>query len=200
MLVRYYVGLMGVLSSLTAQVIIMCLTWSGMMKKVILPNLGKTFCLLSFLLMQFSVVIMAQDAITVGDQVGIEYTLTLKDGTTVDTNVGKEVLVYTQGEQRILLKLQEALVGLKVGDKKIVRLAAVDAYGPINPKALQQVPIEQVPEDARKPNTILQASTPEGRQTQVRVREVNKDYVVIDGNHPLAGQDLTFDVKIVSVN
>lgn len=170
------------------------------MEMMVLHKISKTFWLLCILLAQGSMILMAQDGISNGDQVGIEYTLTLKDGTTVDSNVSKEVLLYTQGEQRVLLKLQEALLGSKVGDNKVVNLLAVDAYGPVNPQAFQQIPIDQVPEDARKPNTILQASTPEGQQTRVRVHEVKQDYVVIDGNHPLAGQDLTFDVTIISIN
>lgn len=171
-----------------------------MMKMMVLPVTLKSFYLLCLLLAQGSMTLMAQDGITNGDQVGIEYTLTLKDGTTVDSNVGKEVLIYTQGEQRILLKLQEALLGSKVGDNKRVNLAASDAYGPVNPQAFQQIPIDQVPEEARKPNTILQASTPDGQRTRIRVHEVHQDYIVIDGNHPLAGQDLTFDVTIISIN
>lgn len=161
---------------------------------------SRTLLLCGLLLAHFSAGLMAQDGIANGDQVGIEYTLTLTDGTTVDSNVGKDVLMYTQGEQLILQKLQQALLGAKVGENRHVNLSAEDAYGPVNPQAFQQVPIDKVPEAARKPNTILQASTAEGQQTQVRVHEVNEDFVVIDGNHPLAGQDLTFDVTIISIN
>ena len=170
------------------------------MKVIQLSSLCKSFCVAAILFAQFSLILIAQDGIANGDQVGIEYTLKISDGTTVDSNVGKEVLIYTQGEQRILVKLQEALLGLRVGEKKLVSLLAADAYGPVNANAFQEVPIDQVPEAARKPGTILQASTPNGQQTQVRVHEVNENFVVIDGNHPLAGQDLTFDITIVSIN
>ena len=140
-----------------------------------------------------------ETTISDGNQVGIEYTLKLEDGTVAYSNVGGEPLVYTQGQGQILPALEKALLGLQVGDTKTVELESSEAYGPVDPDAYQSVPKEQVPEDARKPGAILGISRQDGRQRQVRVQEVREDQVVIDFNHPLAGKDLTFDVKVLSI-
>ena len=141
------------------------------------------------------------DAITVtdGKRISIEYTLTLSDKTQVDTNVGGQPLIYTQGSQEILPALQKALVGLKAGETKHVTLSAEDGYGSVDPKAFQEVDKNVVPEDGRKAGTQLMARDPSGRSRPVRVHEIKENTIVLDLNHPLAGQTLVFDVKILKV-
>ncbi len=134
-----------------------------------------------------------------GSTVSIEYTLTLDDGETADTNVGGEALVYSQGQQEILPALEEALIGLEVGDTKKVVLTAEEGYGLVDPDGFQDVEPDLVPEDARTVGTMLVASDPEGNQQPIRVHEVGEDNLVLDFNHPLAGQALNFDIKIVAV-
>jgi FKBP-type peptidyl-prolyl cis-trans isomerase 2 len=131
-----------------------------------------------------------------GSVVSIEYKLTLDDGTEVDTNVGKEPLVYTQGEGQIIPGLEKEMVGLALGDTKTVKVSAKDGYGDVNPEALREVEAEQVPEDARKEGAMLMA---EGHGAPIRVHEVREDKIVLDFNHPLAGQALNFDVKVILV-
>ena len=134
-----------------------------------------------------------------GSTVSIEYTLSLDDGETADTNVGGEALVYSQGQQEILPALEEALIGLEVGDTKKVVLTAEEGYGLVDPDGFQDVEPDLVPEDARTVGTMLVASDPEGNQQPIRVHEVGEDNLVLDFNHPLAGQALNFDIKIVAV-
>jgi len=134
-----------------------------------------------------------------GRLVSIEYTLTLDDGSTADTNVGEEPLVYTQGEGEILDALEEALAGLAVDDEKQVRIAAEQGYGPVDPDAFDQVALDDIPEDAREVGATLVAEDSEGNQRSVRVHEVRADGVVLDLNHPLAGQTLHFAVRIVAI-
>ena len=134
-----------------------------------------------------------------GRLVSIEYTLTLDDGSTADTNVGEEPLVYTQGEGEILDALEEALAGLAVDDEKQVRIAAEQGYGPVDPDAFDQVALDDIPEDAREVGATLVAEDSEGNQRIVRVHEVRADGVVLDLNHPLAGQTLHFAVRIVAI-
>ncbi len=131
-----------------------------------------------------------------GSIVSIEYKLTLDDGTEVDTNVGKEPLVYTQGEGQIIAGLEKEMIGLALGDTKTVKVSAEDGYGEVKPEALREVESDQVPEDARKQGALLMA---EGHGAPIRVHEVREDKIVLDFNHPLAGQALNFDVKVVSV-
>jgi FKBP-type peptidyl-prolyl cis-trans isomerase 2 len=138
--------------------------------------------------------------VTDGDRVSIEYTLTLADGTVADTNVGGEVLTYTQGESQILPALETQMLGMKVGESKQVSLTAAEGYGEVNEELYQTVPASAVPEDARTVGTELLAQTPSGEQRPVRVHEVKGEEIVMDLNHPLAGKALEFDIKILSID
>ena len=142
-----------------------------------------------------------EDAMTVmdGNRVSIEYTLTLPDKTQVDTNVGKDPLTYTQGGQEILLALQKAILGLKVGETKSVTLSPEEGYGPVDPNALQEVNKDLIPEEARKVGTPLVVEDSSGLSQRLRVHEVKEETVVLDFNHPLAGQTLIFDVKVLKI-
>lgn len=136
-----------------------------------------------------------------GARVGIEYTLKLEDGSVADTSEGGEPLVYEQGTGQILPALEEKLAGLSVGDEKKVTLSAEEGYGPVRDDLYQTVESEQIPEDARAVGTPLVAQDAQGNQRRVRVHEVREesDEVVLDLNHPLAGQELFFEVKVVSI-
>jgi FKBP-type peptidyl-prolyl cis-trans isomerase 2 len=138
-------------------------------------------------------------AITSGSKVGIEYTLKLADGTTADSNVGGEPLVYTSGDEMILPALEAALMGLEKGDSKELTLAPEDAYGPVRPELEREIPTEKIPEDGRHEGAVLMSEGPNGQAALVRVKEVKEDVILLDLNHPLAGQALHFDVKVLSV-
>lgn len=134
-----------------------------------------------------------------GNQVSIEYTLKLDDGSVVDSNVGEDPLTYTQGKQEILPALEEALLGHAVGDAKQVSVTAEQGYGPSIPEAFQEAPLDSLPEDARVAGAMLMAQLPDGQQRPVRVHEVKETTVILDFNHPLAGQALNFDVKVTAI-
>lgn len=134
-----------------------------------------------------------------GKQISLEYTLRLDDKTVVDTNVGRDPLTYTQGQQQIIPGLESALTGMAVGESKNVTVAPNDGYGVVNPQAFQEVPKENIPSEALKVGTQLQGKDSSGRIVRPRVSAVNKDTVVLDFNHPLAGQTLHFDVKVVDI-
>ncbi|MDH3604219.1 MAG: FKBP-type peptidyl-prolyl cis-trans isomerase [Candidatus Tectomicrobia bacterium] len=134
-----------------------------------------------------------------GKLVGIEYTVVLEDGSTVGSNVGKEPLVFRQGDRKILPALQANLEGLKVGDRKHITLPPEKAYGPIQPEAFQEVPAQEIPEGSRKVGTLLATQDSNGHQQEVRVHQIKADTIVLDLNHPLAGKTLTFDIRVVEV-
>jgi FKBP-type peptidyl-prolyl cis-trans isomerase 2 len=134
-----------------------------------------------------------------GSSVSIEYTLKLDDGTAVDTNVGKDPLTYKQGAGQILPALEAALAGHCVGDTKAVRLTAEQGYGAIDPEAYREVDLEVVPEGSRGVGSEMIARNPEGQETPIRVHEVREQSIVLDFNHPLAGQALNFDIKVVAI-
>jgi FKBP-type peptidyl-prolyl cis-trans isomerase 2 len=147
----------------------------------------------------------AQDAdeekivIEEGRTVSIEYTLKLDDGTVADTNVGGDPLVYTQGNGQILPALEKNLEGMTTEDTRAVHLSAAEGYGEVNDELYREVPPEQIPEEAREIGQILYGEGPNGQPFQVRVHEVREETIVLDFNHPLAGQALNFDIRIVAV-
>jgi FKBP-type peptidyl-prolyl cis-trans isomerase 2 len=134
-----------------------------------------------------------------GSKVSLEYTLKLDDGSTADTNVGQEPLEYEQGKQEILPNLEKQLVGLKVNDTKHVTLAPEDAYGVVDPALRREVPAAQIPKEAHTPGAQLLAESQDGNRRLVKVLEVKGDKILLDLNHPLAGQRLHFDVKVLAI-
>ena len=134
-----------------------------------------------------------------GKNVSLEYTLTLDDKSVVESNVGKQPLIYTHGTQQIVPGLEKALEGLAVGDTKEVTVAPAEGYGDTDPNALQEVQKQLLPPDALVVGTRLQGQAPDGHMVYPRVAEIKEDTVVLDFNHPLAGKTLHFDVKILDI-
>jgi len=135
-----------------------------------------------------------------GDTVSIHYTGTLSDGSTFDSSEGREPLEFTIGSGQIIPGLDAALPGMTVGDKKIVEVPADEAYGQPDPNARQAVPRADIPADIPLDiGTRLQVQTPQGQVMPVTVAEVTEEQVILDANHPLAGQDLTFAIELISV-
>ena len=134
-----------------------------------------------------------------GKQVSFEYTLTLGDGTEAGTNINQEPLVYVHGKGEIVKGLERGLLGLKAGDTKQIVVSPQDGYGERDPSRTHQVPIEQIPEQARKVGARLQGRGPGGEALFAEVTAVDDTNATIDTNHPLAGQELTFAVTILKV-
>ena len=139
-------------------------------------------------------------AIEKGSSVKIEYTLKDDKGAVLDTNAGKDALAFTQGAQQIIPGLDRALLGMKAGDSKKVTVKPEDAYGPVDPKAEAEVPKDVLPQGAAVVGTRLLARGEDGQPRPVTVKAVKDTTVLLDLNHPLAGQTLFFDVKVVSVD
>jgi FKBP-type peptidyl-prolyl cis-trans isomerase SlyD len=131
--------------------------------------------------------------------VSLEYTLKLDDKSVVESNVGKQPLTYTHGTRQLIPGLEKALEGLTVGDTKQVTVAPADGYGEQDPQALQEVQKKLIPPDALVVGSRLQGKAPDGRMVYPRVAEIKDETVVLDFNHPLAGQTLHFDVKILDI-
>ena len=138
-------------------------------------------------------------SISDGKTISMEYTLTLEDKKVLDTNVGGQPLNFTQGSHQIIPGLETALEGMKVGESKQVTVAPEQGYGPMNPQAIQEVPIEKIPKEAQKVGAQLRGKDAQGRMVQARVSEVKEQVVLLDYNHPLAGKKLFFDVKILDI-
>ncbi|SEM98261.1 peptidylprolyl isomerase [Palleronia salina] len=135
-----------------------------------------------------------------GDTVSMHYSGALADGTKFDSSEGRDPLEFQLGTGQIIPGLDEAITGMEVGDKKTVTVAPENGYGPRDPSRIQAVPREQIPDHIpTEPGTQLQMQTPDGQTIPVVVAQVSDSEVTLDANHPLAGQELTFDVELVDI-
>lgn len=135
-----------------------------------------------------------------GDTVRIHYTGTLTDGTKFDSSIGRDPLEFQLGSGQIIPGLDNAIQGMSVGETGQVTIPAAEAYGPHNPEAVQKVPRADIPAEIDlAPGLTLNAQRPDGQAMPVKVVEVTEAEVTLDANHPLAGEDLTFDVELVAV-
>ena len=135
-----------------------------------------------------------------GDSVKIHYTGTLDDGSQFDSSAGREPLEFTIGSGQVIPGFEEAVTGMSVGEKKKVRIEPAQAYGERNEEMVQEVPRHVMPEDMElEVGMPLQAQGPDGQVFNLTVIEFSDDSVRLDGNHPLAGQALTFDIELVEI-
>jgi peptidylprolyl isomerase len=141
---------------------------------------------------------MAQAA--VGDTVQLHYTGKLKDRTEFGTSRGQEPLQFKVGENTILPKLEMSVVGMAIGDTASVEIAAADGYGPRQPEAVETVDRSVLPAEVELVvGNQLQAQTQDGQTLVVTIIAVDDASVTLDGNHPLAGEDLTFEIELVEI-
>jgi len=132
--------------------------------------------------------------------VGLIYDLTEVNSTDIiDSNKSGSPLEFITGMGQLIPGLEKQLVGMSEGDSASIKVAAKDAYGEIDPDAIQQVPREQFEGIELKEGMTLYGQSPDGGQMQVTVKSFNDKEVTIDYNHPLAGKDLNFDVTITSL-
>ncbi|MCO4794926.1 MAG: peptidylprolyl isomerase [Bacteriovoracaceae bacterium] len=131
--------------------------------------------------------------------VSINYTLTDNDGTQLDSSEGQAPLVYLQGHQNIIPGLEAQLEGKTTGDKLKTTIAPADAYGELNPELVQEVPRDQF-EDSENLQVGMQfeVGTDAGPML-LSITELTDTTVTVDGNHPLAGVTLNFDVEVIEI-
>ena len=131
--------------------------------------------------------------------VGIEYEVKdAQTGETVDSNKGQAPLEFITGKGHIIPGLEKALVGMSEGESADVLVKAAEAYGEVNPEAVQTLPHEQFEGIDLKEGMTLYGQGENGETVQVTVKSFNDNEVTIDFNHPLAGKDLMFTVNVVS--
>jgi len=135
-----------------------------------------------------------------GDSVKVHYTGKLEDGTVFDSSAGREPLDFTVGAGQLIAGFDEAVVGMAVGEKKTVRIAPEQAYGPHNPEMTLQVPRSDLPAEIKPELGMqLEASQEGGHSMVVTVVEISDESVTFDANHPLAGKALTFEIEVVEL-
>jgi FKBP-type peptidyl-prolyl cis-trans isomerase SlyD len=131
--------------------------------------------------------------------VTIDYTLTDDDGNVVDTSQGNEPMAYLHGANNIIPGLETALEGKKLGDEFSVTVNPEEGYGERDDSRQQVVPREMFGEEEIQVGAQFHAASPDGNHIVVTVMNVDGDNITVDGNHPLAGQTLNFDVKVVDI-
>lgn len=134
-----------------------------------------------------------------GAVVHFQYVLRDEHGELLDSSWARVPLVVTQGAGQIIPGLERALAGMKVGDHKRVTVPPEEGYGPVDPAATTEVPRSRIPPEALQVGARLTGQTRSGREIPVRVREIKDETVVLDLNHPLAGQTLVFEVTIILI-
>lgn len=135
-----------------------------------------------------------------GDKVKVHYHGRLTNGETFDKSEGREPLEFEVGSGMVIKGFDDGVTGMAVGDKKTINIPYDEAYGPRNPEMIIDMPKDRFPKDmALEPGMPLMMSDNQGQQFQVVVTKIKDDSVELDANHPLAGQDLTFDLELVEI-
>ncbi len=135
-----------------------------------------------------------------GDKVKVHYNGKLRSGETFDSSEGRDPLEFTVGTGQVIKGFDDGVKGMKVGDKKTVEIPVADAYGEKNKEMMIEFPLTQFPPEM-KPEVGMQLmmNNGEGQQFPVTVTEVKEESVVLDANHPLAGQELVFDIELMDL-
>jgi peptidylprolyl isomerase len=136
-----------------------------------------------------------------GDTVKIQYTGKLDDGSVFDSSAEREPLQFTIGDGKTIPEFEKAVVGMKTGESKTFQIACENAYGPYRQEMVMVVNKNKLPEGfIPKVDQRLQVQPAEGDPFVVKVIEVTEENVTLDGNHPLAGKNLTFDIKLIQIS
>ena len=135
-----------------------------------------------------------------GDTVKIHYTGKLEDGTVFDSSMNREPLEFTLNGGQVIPGFEQAVVGMMPGESKTQKIPMEEAYGPYRSEMVIEVSRQQLPADLQpEVGQQLQVQQPNGQAVPVFVTEVTDATVTLDANHPLAGEDLTFDIQLVEI-
>ena len=135
-----------------------------------------------------------------GDKIKVHYHGRLTSGETFDKSEGREPLEFEVGCGMVIKGFDDGVTGMAVGDKKTINIPFNEAYGPKNPDMIIDMPKDRFPKDMEiEVGMPLAMSDGQGNQHQVVVTEMKEDVVILDANHPLAGQDLIFDLELVEI-
>ncbi len=135
------------------------------------------------------------------NQVAVHYTGTLKSGEVFDTSREREPLEFTVGAGQMIPGFENAVKGMQMNEVKTITIAPEEAYGEANPEMVQEVPKSQLPEGLEPfVGQQLSSQMADGQEIIVRVADVQEDHIKIDANHPLAGEELTFEIEVVSIS
>jgi FKBP-type peptidyl-prolyl cis-trans isomerase 2 len=135
-----------------------------------------------------------------GDKVRVHYHGTLRTGEIFDSSEGREPLEFTVGSGQVIKGFDEGVKGMNVGEKRTLEVSVGDAYGEKSEELIIEFPKEQFPSDMNPEiGQQLMMSNGSGQSFPVIIKEIKEDSVLLDANHPLAGQDLIFNIELLEI-
>jgi peptidylprolyl isomerase len=138
--------------------------------------------------------------VTKGDLVQVHYTGKLSDGEEFDSSRGEEPLKVEIGAGQLIQGFEDGLLGMSIGESKTVIIPPDRGYGLRHEEMVRAVTLDQLPDGLEvQEGMVLESSDQQGHRVELRVTEIDGDKVVLDMNHPLAGETLTFDIEVVEI-
>jgi FKBP-type peptidyl-prolyl cis-trans isomerase 2 len=135
-----------------------------------------------------------------GDKVKVHYTGRLTNGKVFDTSADRNPMVFTIGQEQMIPDFEKAFIGMRPGESKRISIVSDKAFGPYREDLVSKISPENIsPELEPKVGQRMEASRQDGQKIVVTITSVTESGVIVDANHPLAGQDLTFDVQLVEI-
>jgi FKBP-type peptidyl-prolyl cis-trans isomerase 2 len=135
-----------------------------------------------------------------GDTVRVHYHGRLTDGTTFDSSEGRDPLEFQVGAGMVIKGFDNGVLDMQVGDKRTLDIPVEEAYGPKNPELIMEFPKDNIPAELNpEVGMDLQMSNPEGQVFPVKVAAIGSEFITLDANHPLAGEQLVFDIELVEI-
>lgn len=137
-----------------------------------------------------------------GDTVHVHYKGTLTNGELFDSSEGREPLSFELGSGMVIKGFDDGVSGMTIGDKKTINIPNIEAYGPINEEMVIKFPKTQIPSDIplEVGSTLNMHQEGNGQVMPVIIKEVGDEFVILDANHPLAGQDLVFELELINID
>jgi FKBP-type peptidyl-prolyl cis-trans isomerase 2 len=136
-----------------------------------------------------------------GDTVKVHYHGKLTNGTTFDSSEGREPLEFEVGSGMVIPGFDLGVTGMTVGEKKTIHIPADEAYGPKQEEMIMEFPKDRFPEDmVPEIGMQLNMSNGQGQNFPVVIAEIREEVVILDANHPLAGEDLIFDLELMNIS
>ncbi len=143
---------------------------------------------------------MTHDVVASDSTVSVHYIGKLLDGSVFDSSFGKDPLTFTASSGQVIPGFEQAVVGMHVGEKKIVTILPEDAYGPYHDEMHKPFPRDRLPNDFKvNVGDVLPIQSPDGHVFSAKVLEISDTELVLDFNHPLAGKSLIFKITLVSI-
>jgi FKBP-type peptidyl-prolyl cis-trans isomerase SlpA len=132
--------------------------------------------------------------------VKVHYTGKLDSGQVFDSSKDREPLEFKIGEGKLIPGFENGVIGMKLQESKTIKIPFEEAYGGKKPELMIEVQNQQLPEELKpEVGMDLVSKSPDGQEQIVKIAEVKEASIVVDANHPLAGEDLTFEIELVEI-